>query len=62
MVTGAGLKSQDPKTQDPKTLDPGKGILWRTAVYIPYAYSIMYPVPRALGSIYAGYGDFRDLE
>jgi hypothetical protein len=57
MVTGAGLKSQDPKT-----LDPGKGIWWRTAVYIPYAYSIMYPVPRALGSIYAGYGDFRDLE
>ena len=33
-----------------------------TAVYIPYAYSIMYRVPRALGSIYAWRGDFRDLE
>jgi hypothetical protein len=59
---GAGLKSQDLKIQDPKTLDPGRGILWRTAVYIPYAYSIMYPVPRALGSIYAWRGDSRDLE
>jgi hypothetical protein len=45
-----------------ETLYPGKGIWWRTGVYIPYAYSIMYRVPRALGSIYAWYGDFRDLE
>jgi hypothetical protein len=45
-----------------ETLYPGKGIWWRTAVYIPYTCSITYRVPRALGSIYAWYGDFRYLE
>jgi hypothetical protein len=65
---GKGAGSGDPGDPRPETLvtletlDPGKGVWWRTAVYIPYAYSIMYRVPRAPGSIYAWYGDFHYLE
>ena len=66
MVKGAGSGDHgDPRPETLVTLEtlyPGKGVWWRTAVYIWYIYGTMYLVPRALGSIYAGYGDFHYLE